>query len=79
MIDRNRFDPITGRLYNARIIIRDGRRRDAPFFLRLYNPTEIIALLEKEGLHVEKCCADWERKPFNSDSKRMILIAGKEG
>jgi SAM-dependent methyltransferase len=78
MIDRNRFDPITGRLYNARIIIRDGIRKDLPFFLRLYNPTEIIALLEKTGLHVEKICGDWAGSPFTGESKRMIVIARKD-
>lgn len=49
MIDRNRFDPLFGRLYNSRITIRDGKRKDTPFFLRLYNPTEIIGVLRQEG------------------------------
>lgn len=77
MIDRNRFEPLSGRLYNARIVIRDGKRNDLPFFLRLYNPTEIIALLEKTGLHVEKICGDWAGSPFTGESKRMIIIARK--
>jgi len=79
MIDRNRFDPITGRLHNARIIIRNGQRRDAPFFLRLYNPIEIVALLEQKGLHTEKIFGDWTGTPFDGESKRMIIVAGREG
>jgi SAM-dependent methyltransferase len=77
LIDRNRFDPLTGRLYNARIIIRNGKRRDLPFFLRLYNPTEIVALLERTGFVLEKIYGDWNGKPFEGGAKRMILIAGK--
>lgn len=77
MIDRNRFDPFSGRLYNSRIIIRNGRRRNAPFFLRLYNPTEIISLLKKAGLIITKTYGMWNGKPFDGESKRMILIAEK--
>jgi SAM-dependent methyltransferase len=54
LIDRNRFEPRTGRLYNDRIIIRNGQRRDSPFFLRVYSATEITALLERRGLIVKK-------------------------
>jgi SAM-dependent methyltransferase len=77
MIDRNRFDPYSGRLYNSRIIIRDGKRRDAPFFLRLYNPTEIILLLKQAGFVPDKIYGNWDGKPFNGDSKRMILVSEK--
>jgi len=38
MIDRLSFDTLTGRLYNHRIVIRNGVRKDKPFFVRLYNP-----------------------------------------
>jgi SAM-dependent methyltransferase len=78
MIDRNRFDPLTGRLNNNRIIIRNGQRRDAPFFLRLYNATEIAALLERRGLAVKKVFGGWDGKPFEAQSGRMIVVAAKE-
>jgi len=79
MIDRNRFDPYSGRLYNSRIIIRDGKRRDAPFFLRLYNPTEIISLLKQAGLVPDKIYGNWDGQSFDGESKRMILICEKSG
>jgi SAM-dependent methyltransferase len=78
LIDRNRFDPLTGRLHNARIFIRNGQRRDTPFFLRLYNSTEISALLAKAGLRMEKIYGTWSGDPFTNTSQRMILIAGKK-
>ncbi|PWR71280.1 class I SAM-dependent methyltransferase [Methanospirillum lacunae] len=77
MIDRNRFDTVTGRLYNSRIIMRDGKRRDTPFFLRLYNPNEIIRIFKNEGLVVVNIYSDWKGKLLDSESKRMILIAKK--
>jgi len=78
MIDRNRFDPVSGRLYNSRIVIRDGIRKDTPFFLRLYNPNEIIRILKAEGLSVMKIFGDWKSNSFTAESRRMILIARKE-
>ncbi len=77
MIDRNRFDPVSGRLYNSRIIIRDGIRKDTPFFLRLYNLNEITRILNDNGLSIIKRFADWKGNPFDGESKRMILIAQK--
>jgi len=78
MIDRNRFDPVSGRLYNSRIVIRDGIRKDIPFFLRLYNLNEITRVLAAEGLSVVKIYDDWKGKPFDGESKRMIMLARKE-
>jgi len=77
MIDRNRFDPVSGRLYNSRIIIRDGIRKDTPFFLRLYNLNEITRILNDNGLSIIRRFADWKGNPFDGESKRMILIAQK--
>lgn len=78
MINRNTFSSATGRLYNKRIVIRNGKRKDKPFFVRLYNPTEIGDLLNRVGLRIYKMYGDWEPKPFTNDSRRMIIIAKKE-
>lgn len=77
MIDRNTFDSATGRLTNRRIVIRGGKRRDKPFFVRLYNPTEIKELLSRAGLTIHKIYGDWDAKPFTSNSGRMIIVAKK--
>jgi SAM-dependent methyltransferase len=75
MVDRNRFDSLTGCLYTNRIIIRNGKRRDASFFVRLYNPTEIRDLLKSAGLEISKVYADWDANPFTTESRRMIIVA----
>ena len=77
MIDRCSFDTSTGRMYNRRIVIRDGVRKDKPFFVRLYNPTEITGLLTGAGLQVDHIYAGWDGQPLSADSKRLIIIAKK--
>ena len=77
MIDRLTFDTQTGRLYNRRIVIRDGVRRDKPFFVRTYNPSEIRTVLAKTGLEITKLLGDWDGNPVSAESRRMIVIARK--
>jgi len=77
MIDRINFDSVTGRLCNRRIVIRDGKRNDKPFSIRLYNPTEIRDLLNLAGLKIYKIYDDWDAKSFTTDSRKMIIIAKK--
>jgi SAM-dependent methyltransferase len=77
MIDRHTFDSRTGRIYNQRILFRAGERRDKPFFIRLYNPTEISALLRLAGLEVRQMFGDWDSRPISLESRRMIIITEK--
>ncbi|MFQ5819507.1 MAG: class I SAM-dependent methyltransferase [Candidatus Heimdallarchaeota archaeon] len=78
MINRISFDSVTGRLYNRRIVIRNGKRKEKPFIIRLYNATEIRELLNKVGLSITKIYGDWAATPFTSDSHTMIIITKKE-
>lgn len=78
MIDRCSFDSETGKFCNKRIVIRNGERKDKPFFIRLYNPNEIKDLLNKTGFEIYKMYSDWDAKPFTNNSERMIIIARKE-
>lgn len=78
MIDRKTFDSFTGRIYDKRIVIRNGRRKDKPFFIRIYNPNEIKELLSKAGLNIHNIYEGWDGKPFTSNSRTMIIIAKKE-
>lgn len=77
MIDRNQFDSMTGRLFNRRIVIRDGVRRDKPFFVRLYNPNEIGELLNKVGLVVQALLGEYDGQPVSVDSRRLVVVAEK--
>lgn len=77
MIERLTFDAATSRSYNRRIVIRNGKRKDKPFFVRLYSFKEIREHLSVAGLTVRKSFGDWDGTPFTSSSKRMLIIAEK--
>lgn len=77
MIDRHSYDSMTGRLYNRRIVIRDGVRRDKPFSVRLYNPCEMRDLLRQAGFEIWKSFGGWDGQPISTESRRMIIIARK--
>ena len=79
MIDRSSFDGLSGKLYNRRIVIRNGVRRDKPFFVRIYNPTEIRDLLHRAGLEPYQFYSDWNGAPISVDARRMIVVARKMG
>jgi hypothetical protein len=68
---------LNGRWYNRRIVIRGGIRKDKPFFIRLYNPHEIKALLNEAGLQVEHIYGGFDAQPLSSETKRMVIIAKK--
>jgi len=77
MIDRGNFDTTTGRWYNRRIVIRDGARKDKPFFVRLYYPSEIEELVTKAGMQVHKMFAGYDSQQFSDVSRSMVIIAKK--
>jgi len=79
MVDRPSFDIETGHLNNRRFVIRDGVRRDKPFYSRLYTLTEIRELLRQAGLKIDQVMRGWDGKPLALDSRRMIIIARKYG
>ncbi|MCJ7508009.1 MAG: class I SAM-dependent methyltransferase, partial [candidate division Zixibacteria bacterium] len=60
-----------------RVVIRDGLRKDKPFSLRLYSPTEMKELLKRAGFKLHQIYSDWDANPFTSNSRRMIIIAKK--
>ena len=77
MVDRPSFDIQTGRLYNRRFVIRDGVRRDKPFYVRLYSLTEIRELLRQAGFMIDQVLGSWDGTPIALDSRRMVIIARK--
>ncbi len=77
MIERNYFDPASSRIYNRRIVIRNGKRRDKPFVIRIYKVSEMRELLSKAGMKVIKIYGDWQGGKFTEKSRRMIVIAKK--
>ncbi len=77
MVDRLSFDSLQGRYYNKRVVYRDGVRKDKPYFVRLYNPNELNALLIQAELELDHLYGSWDIKEFSVDTRRMVVIARK--
>lgn len=76
MIDRNRYNVLTGQTENERIVIRDGKTRSLQYFIRLFTYPELRDWLLQAGFkrvdgygHAGEVLA--------LDSRRMILVAQK--
>jgi SAM-dependent methyltransferase len=77
MIDFNFLDILDGRIYDKRIVLRNGKIKEKPFFVRVYAPTEIKLLLQMAGLKVLKFLGGFDSSPLTINSRRMIVISEK--
>jgi SAM-dependent methyltransferase len=75
MIDRGSFETFTGRMHNRRIVIRNGVRKDKPFFVRMYNPTEIRDWLKRANMEIIEMYGGYDGTPMTNDGRRMIIVA----
>lgn len=76
MVDRNRFDPLSGRMLSRRTAVRDGRVRRFSYFVRMLSFTEIRDWLLGVGFReVEGLGEDGE--PLSPTSRRMRVLARK--
>ena len=77
MIDRLSFDTLTGISHNQRIIIRNGVRRDKDISIRIYNPTEIQALLREAGFESVSIFGSFDGQVISSEALRLFIVAYK--
>jgi len=77
MVDRHIIDPVSGRLVDYRLMVRDGRTKEARFSVRLYHFTEMRALLESVGLVVTEAFGTWDGDPIGLQHNRMVLMCEK--
>lgn len=73
-IDAYRYDPLRGRLYVRRTVVRSGRVRRGRFFVRLYTVPELMQMLRQAGLEPEGCF-DETGGILKADSRRLVLLA----
>jgi hypothetical protein len=52
-------------------------RKDKPFSVRLYNPSEIKNMLTAAGLQLSKIYSGYDGEPISTESRRMVIIAKK--
>lgn len=74
MVDRHQFDPLTSRLVSERIIVRNGRTRRIPYFVRIFTFTELRDWLLTAGFsQVEGYGGDGA--PLGASSRRLVVVA----
>lgn len=79
VIIKAKFDHLMGRNDERRIRIdKNGRREEFSLSLRMYTVVELAAMFHKVGLIVKEMYGNYASEPFTFDSKRCILIAGKD-
>jgi SAM-dependent methyltransferase len=74
MVDQSRLDPLTSRIITDRILVRDGRVRRIPFFVRLFTFTELRDWLLEAGFSRVDGCGD-DGAALAMTSRRMIVVA----
>ncbi len=74
MIDRNRLDPLTGRISTERIVVRGGEVRRFPFFVRIFTFTELRDWLLAAGFATVDGHGE-DGTPLTMASRRMIMVA----
>jgi SAM-dependent methyltransferase len=74
LIDRRRFEPLTGRMVTERMVVRDGRVRHVPYVVRMFTFTEMRDWLLDAGFTSAGGCGE-DGDLLAQDSRRMITIA----
>jgi SAM-dependent methyltransferase len=74
MIDRSRFDPVSGRATTERVIVRDGTMRSTTFSVRMFVAVELGAWLRDAGFSAVEFF-DREGEPLTVESRRMLTVA----
>jgi SAM-dependent methyltransferase len=75
MIDRNRYDPVTGRTINKRTVIRDGLQRSFQFSVRMFAFPEVRDWLLAAGFG-EVGGFSGHGEDLTLDAPRMVIVAG---
>lgn len=73
------YDEAEKRIYGRKTIQSPTSVSAHDFFMRLYRPDEMRALLEGAGLRVREFYGDYDRSPWTSGAPRLIVTATKEG
>jgi len=78
IIQERRYDS-AGERIEKKITLRDaGGERQYFESVRLYTPEEMESLLQQAGLRLDRTYGDFDGRPFDKNSPRLILVGHKE-
>ena len=76
LIEEREFDATRGTMrVRHEIVDADGTRTNAPYELRVYTATELVALVREAGFRHVECHGDFEGTPLSRDT-RLVVVAG---
>lgn len=80
LLEDRRFDFLAGRQRSRVLNIHpDGTRREREIDLRMYTLKELANMLSRAGLSVRRTWGGFDGREYGPDSRRMIVLAEKEG
>jgi len=74
LVDDHRFDPLTGRNMVERIVVRDGRVRRVPYFVRLFTFPELRDWLLQAGFTKVSGYGE-DGAALTAEHRRMLVVA----
>ena len=74
LIDRPRFEPLTGRILTERTVVRGGQVRQVPFFVRVFSFTELRDWLLRAGFAAVDAFGE-VGNPLLPPHRRLIAVA----
>ncbi|HET6892759.1 MAG TPA: class I SAM-dependent methyltransferase [Pyrinomonadaceae bacterium] len=73
-LDVGQHDSAEQRVNSQHVVITDGKINLFPVQIRYAYPSELDLMAQLAGLRFRERWSDWQRNPFNSDSKKHISI-----
>ena len=73
-LDVGQHDSAERRVNSQHVIITDGKINLFPVQIRYAWPSELDLMAQLAGLRLRQRWSDWQRNPFNSESKKHISI-----
>ena len=74
LVDRHKFDPLTGRAETERFLVRDGQMRTVRFSVRVFSFTELRDWLLDAGFGAVEGTGP-EGEPLDLGVRRMLVVA----
>jgi ubiquinone/menaquinone biosynthesis C-methylase UbiE len=77
LVEGREFDSARGTMsVRHEIVDADGTRTNAPYELRVYTATELVALVREAGFEQVECHGDFEGTPLSRDT-RLVIVASR--
>ena len=73
-LDVGKHDSAEQRVNSQKVVITDGKINLFPVQIRYAWPSELDLMAQLAGLRLRERWSDWQRNPFNSESKKHISI-----